>query len=425
MVEVKNAALSIRDIRAYLKERLPEYMIPSSFVCVDALPLTPSGKLDRIALAKLKEPTIAQDHVKPRDMVEAQLLSIWEETLNKLPISVTENFFELGGHSILAVQMIARVQKLFGRRLPLATLFQHPTIAEMATLLRTQGEVVHQSSLIPLQVGPATPPFFCIHPVGGTVFRYHALARYLSQDCSFYGLQTPDLDGHGTTFTTLHDLAASHITALQAIQPHGPYFLGGWSMGGVVAFEMAVQLQQQGQEVAFLALIDSVINITHAQRAQLELTLDLSDAALAQDLMERQHIPVPDDEFYHWPQEEQLAYALEQAKLLNVVPVDADIGQARRLMRMTAANLYAFRRYIPPIYTGKITLFRAGDTIVPIDAANADTVPVERTLLRGWDRFTTEPVDSYVISGTHATLLDEPYVQALATQFKSCLKRLS
>src|SRR6266480_3994137 len=194
-------------------------MIPATVVLLRELPLTPNGKVDRQRLLGHHKGTHNQllivseqndrskIYVEPRDKVEYQLQRIWEEVLNVQPIGAMDNFFDLGGHSLLAIRIISRIQKQFGQKLATASLFQHPTLAELATIIRQGDYAETASALVPLQPLGSKRPFFCIHPSGGSVFRYARLARYLGLDQPFYGLQPPDLDGEGGSLNTVEDMA--------------------------------------------------------------------------------------------------------------------------------------------------------------------------------------------------------------------------
>ncbi|NEO15135.1 MAG: amino acid adenylation domain-containing protein [Moorea sp. SIO3F7] len=192
---VVEESLSTNQLREFLKQKLPDYMVPSAFVTLDTLPLTPNGKVDRKSLpAPDGVFSRVEEYVAPRTTIELQLTQIWSEVLNLTSVGVQDNFFELGGHSLLAVRLMSKIQQQFQINLPLATLFQSPTIEQLASLL---GSSVNTQN--PILVGIKTsgnqPPLFCIHPVGGNVLCYAELARHLAQDYPVYGLQSLGLDG--------------------------------------------------------------------------------------------------------------------------------------------------------------------------------------------------------------------------------------
>jgi len=245
--------LSIPELRKFLKGQLPDYMVPSYFVTLAEFPITPSGKVDRKALPIPDISAIHPDngYVPPRNKLEVQLTKIWESILGVGRVGVNDNFFDLGGHSLLVPRLHAQIQKSLKKTIPLSLLFQAPTVAGIAHFLRN-GHHYHQwASLVPVQTKGNYPPFFCVHGYAG----YPQLARYLGDEQPFYGL-VQGLDGK-KFYTRVEDVAAAYLRELRVIQPEGPYFLGGHSFGGMVAFEMAQQLGRCGEKVALLALMDT------------------------------------------------------------------------------------------------------------------------------------------------------------------------
>ncbi len=419
----KDVMPSSQELRSYLQGRLPEFMIPSQFVSVQQLPLTPNGKIDRQALPRVDYSDVQPQHIYPRDALEAQLLSIWREVLGVEQLDITHNFFELGGHSILAVRLMSRIEALVGRELALSMLFQYPTIAEMAVVLRRDASDEKGPVLIPIQPLGSKLPFFCLPPLGGTFFRYYSLAHHLGTDYPFYGLQIPDLDGQGSTYDNLKDLANFYIRAIRARQPQGPYLLGGWSLGGSIAFEMAQQLCQQGHKVALLAIMDSGLeNLPGVIPAHVE-PLDRGDLALARMLLQ-EHYPTTlvDKEGQQLEPEEQFKLLIEEMKRSGILTPDIGIEQARRVIRVTAINLHASQTYIPQIYSGNVVLFRAKEGVKEAEAGQSE-IPRKYTLSRGWDTLTTGEIKIHVVPGNHSTILDDPQVQTLASLLRDCIDK--
>ena len=318
-------------LRAYLKQKLPDYMIPAFFVQLEAFPRTANDKVDRNALPP---PDLSQRStalVAPRDALERELCAIWQQVLDAPAVGIHDNFFELGGQSLLAVQLIAYVQKALGRELPVALLFQAPTIAELAAVLRQQQTTPAWSPLVAIQPRGAKPPLFCMPGMGGHVFGFYTLARCLGSDQPVYGLQMRGLDGRAAPHTTIEEMAAEYVAAIRERQPHGPYHLLGHSLGGMVAFEMAQQLCRAGETVAPLLILDMFapplqpeIDAAHADdpswwstlagylEALTNTEIKLATAHLAQQ--------TPDEQLAHFQQ------ALEAAHLL---PAGSDLHQVR------------------------------------------------------------------------------------------------
>ena len=256
VVARRGLQISGEALRRDLRERLPRHLVPSSVVVLDALPMTPGGKVDRRALATYPGNQLeSKPPGPPRDELERRLIAIAEDVLNVRPIGPDDDFFDLGGHSLLAVRLLSRVEAGFGVRVELADLLRGPTIENLARLVREPGEGMAWSPLVTLAEGGGAP-LFLVHPVGGGVVCYSELARALGGR-PVYGLQARGLDGGGAPLERVEDMAALYLDAVRTRQPSGPYHLAGWSMGGVVAFEMARRLRGQGEAVGALVLIDS------------------------------------------------------------------------------------------------------------------------------------------------------------------------
>ncbi len=396
--------IGIGELRGFIKEKLPEYMIPAAFVVLEELPLTPNGKIDRRALPVPGETALnhQQAFVAPRDSIELQLVQIWESLLGTSPIGVTDNFFELGGHSLIAVRLMSRIQDRFDRELPLATLFQQATIELLAQVLRHQQVTLPRSSLVEIRGGVATPLFF-VHPVGGTVLCYQRLALLLSPDQAVYGLQARGLFTEEESGSRIEEMAADYVKALRVVQPNGPYLLGGHSVGGVIAFEMSQQLQKRGQEVALLALMDSWAPAHIPEQDDVMLL-----AQFAQEL----HLPISTDELLQRHPDEQLTYLLEQAQLAHALPPDLGIQQARRLFHVYKNNARAIRSYVPQLNQCRITLFRAAEQLTGThDPAS------------GWRSLTAQEMSIYDVPGNHFTMNREPHVRTLAERLQNCINQ--
>ncbi|HEU5382973.1 MAG TPA: alpha/beta fold hydrolase, partial [Ktedonobacteraceae bacterium] len=249
--------VNIQALRPFLKDRLPDYMLPTACIVLKALPLTPNGKIDRKALPapESSERTGEERYAPPTLIEHYELIGIWEELLNIHPIGIRDNFFDLGGHSLLAAQLINRIELVFSKKIPLAAFYSDPTIERLAHLLEQQ-EMNQEMPVVPVQVGGSRRPFFYLHGdlIGGAWYCF-PLARRLGPEQPFYSIQPYQFDGKQAP-PTFEAMAADHLQSLQAIQPEGPYLLGGFCFGGLLAYEMARQLQVQGQQVDLLVLIN-------------------------------------------------------------------------------------------------------------------------------------------------------------------------
>jgi amino acid adenylation domain-containing protein len=245
--------LDREELQRFLSSKLPEAMLPSKLVVLASLPLAPNGKIDREALPAPSEPAANVRHESPQSVLETQLLAIWESVLDQRGIGVTDNFFDLGGHSLLLAKLLLRIEQKVGRRLSLANVFQAPTIRQLAALLEGQTQPKHHPAIVPIQPLGSKPPLFWVR--GGPFFR--ALANRLGPDQPFLGLHLPTEDASRLPVPyQLEDISAALVARLREVQPEGPYYLAGLCVNAVLAYEMARILEQQGQEVAMLVMVD-------------------------------------------------------------------------------------------------------------------------------------------------------------------------
>jgi thioesterase domain-containing protein len=246
--------VSAHEVRAFLANSLPEYMVPATVTALKVFPLTPNGKLDRKALPEpARERSSARALVLPRTPLEQRLADIWERELDIRPVGVRDNFFDLGVRSIVAGTMFAAIERELGNRLPLGAIFRAPTIESLAELLEAEQHETRWTSLVPIQPEGSGPPLFCVHGAAGTIFHLEPLARHLGHEQPFYGLQARGLYGDVPPLTTVPQMASHYISEIRQVCPHGPYRLAGAFFGATVAFEMARQFVSQSESVELLA----------------------------------------------------------------------------------------------------------------------------------------------------------------------------
>ncbi len=401
------------DLRSFLKATLPEFMVPAAFVPLAALPLTPTGKVDRQALSAPEMGRSAPDGVRvaSRDALEHQLTTIWEQILGIHPIGVRDNFFALGGHSLLAVQLLAHIEKTLGKSVPLTALFQAPTVEQLADILRREGWSPPWSALVVLQPNGSNPPFFCVHGRNG----WAALAKHLGPNQPFYAL-TPELDGK-QTHVRVEDSAAHYLQDVYTLQPEGPYFLGGFSIGGLIAFEMAQQLRQQGHEVALLALFEPTtpgtvkfkrVPTPFRQKVWLHLKVPaaLGHKKKLHNILKRVKQGVK--AVKEWCKSRILE---KTCRLLLAIgmPLPA------RLRIFLYNNLYeriyptAARQYKPQAYPGRVILFQGSKA--------------HRVRQPSWKKLAAGGIEIYEVPGDHLMILEEPGIQIVAEHLKACLEK--
>ncbi|PWU11731.1 MAG: hypothetical protein C5B50_22825 [Verrucomicrobia bacterium] len=252
--------LSENELRRWVAKKLPPYMEPAHFVQLEKLPLTPNGKVDRKALpAPQEKQTLGSSSPQrpPGNETEKLLAGVWCRILGRESVGINENFFHVGGHSLLAVRLLAEVEKTAGKKLPLVSLFQGPTIEQMAKALSAEGDRPSGSLVVPIRSGGKRAPLFLVHGAGGEVFwGYANLAAHLNSEQPIYGIKSRGQAGL-PEFTTIEQMAACYIQEIRRVQPSGPYHLGGYCLGGNIAYEMARQLRAAGQPVGAVLLLDS------------------------------------------------------------------------------------------------------------------------------------------------------------------------
>lgn len=401
-------------LRDLIKSRLPDYMVPSAFIVLDSLPRTSNDKVDRGALPPAAPDQIdaGQSYVAPRTAAEKQLVEIWSEVLGLRRVGVTDNFFDLGGHSLLAVTVFAKIETAFGAKLPLATLFQAPTIEQLAVSLPDDVRAADSwSCLVPIRQRGTNPPFFCVHGAGGNILLYRELAHSLGDDFPFYGLQSKGLDGRSAYLTSIEEMAAYYLHEMCKVQPHGPYYLGGYCMGGLVAYEIAQQLSTRGEKVALLALLDTY-NLSRALESgtgrmiRQRLRFHLGNLATLSLGESKKYIV----------EKLRIARDGELAQLFRAGEDKSRDAQLHEFGRgaeglLQEVNDSAASAYQPLPYRGVVTVFKP--------RVNYDIYPDPKM---GWGELGLGGVDLVELPVNPHAMLVQPYVQVLARGLKARLR---
>ena len=348
------------------------------------------------------------------DNTSRQLVRIWQELLGVESIGLDQNYFDLGGDSSLAVRMFAEIEKIFKVKLPLATLYEAPTIEELARVLRGEASASGWSPLVAIQPEGSRPPLFCFHGAGGNVLIYRDLSRNLGSDQPFYGLQSQGLDGSGPPLTTVEDMAALYVKEIRRVQPHGPYFLGGYCGGGSIAYEVAQQLQAEGERTALLALFDTMnwskIPVTIWSKAAYAcqrlvfhaaslLSLDFGDQyKFLREKMEIVHSRIP----------------VWRGMLLALFNKDCSGAASTSLVfgRIWRTNEQASWHYVPKPYSGTVTDFRPSTQYRIFNKPNLK-----------WDGLAQGGQEVVVLPVYPASMLLEPFVKLLAAALTKSIDR--
>jgi amino acid adenylation domain-containing protein len=409
-------------LRRGLAEKLPSYMIPSAFVYLDALPLTPNGKVDRRALPRPDRGAAVQSraYLPPRDGLELQLVRIWEDVLGTSPVGVHEDFFDLGGHSILAVRLAAQVEKRLRTRLPLSTFIGARTVEAQALLIRAGGKGARQDALVCVQPGGSKAPLFCVHPAGGDVLCYRDLSRALGPDYPLYAFEAVLDEAGALRDRTVAGMADAYVGALRGVQPVGPYRLAGWSLGGLVAAEMAVRLRARGEVVSFVGVLDTALPPPDQELRGVDISRGTLAFIRYIEEYYRRPLHVAAHEVAGRRGDDLVAYLAERLRAASVLPPDVDLAYARRLYDAYMDHTRAFFDHQPSQYSGPMTLMRAR-TPLPPELAYAAIPRESRTL--GWEHYCADPVEVIDVPGDHLTILTPGPVRELAERLRAALDR--
>jgi len=368
------AQIPPEELRRFLSEKLPQYMIPSSFVFLSSLPLTPNGKLNRKALPAPDwlGRTLGRTFVAPRTSAEQRLAKIWAEILNVEQIGIDDNFFDIGGHSLLAAKLFARLDEDFGISLPLSVLFSSPTLRTLAEHCSQSFEKQDYLALVPLVTEGELPAIFAMPGVFGNVLGFAPLSRELGRKYPFYALQSIGLDGRHSPLETIDEMAEQYINEVTSVQSQGPYILIGACFGATVAFEIARQLLLRGKEVAYLGLIDPtnqefpVLNSNRSVR----FGGGHKTAALRSLLLNR--IRLYAEELRKIPGAKRPHYLFR--KIFAVGATLTSVNKTKRLTRefhqlqVTGANRRALRRYRPKHLFGRLAVVEIFESDHPRNA---------------------------------------------------------
>jgi len=405
VVPTRTAAATMREVEDHVRALLPEHLVPGAFVRLDALPLTRHGKLDRAALPRPAANNDAAAYTAPSTEMERVLADIWAKVLDIERVDVDDNFFALGGDSLLAAVMFAKTERRTGNAIPLALLFARPTIREVAKALEERGGGDEQSVVV-LRAGGDKAPLFLAHGVSGALFRYMQLVRRLDPEQPVYGLQaTPALVPNRRRLL-IEDLACRYVDDIVRLQPTGPYRLAGFCFGGVVVLEVAHRLEQLGHEVSVLALFDAIPpsaprpSRTRREAAQLASLVRREERVR---VYARRRLA---NAVLKTRRSSRTASSWLRARVGVAVPDRWDLSRlanTRQTFPLWTPLSRALGSYVAPGTLCTPTFFRAGDPTA---------TSIEVRFVPGDDAG-----ECYVIDGpgiSHETLMDEPFVGALA-----------
>ncbi|MHB8383170.1 MAG: condensation domain-containing protein [Candidatus Binataceae bacterium] len=393
-------------LRDSMAEAFSSHFHVSDIVVVDRLVLNRNGHGDQSSLPTLRidRPKRNRAVVAPRDELESQLVAVWEELLGVCPIGITDSFFELCGHSLLAMRLFAKINAIWATRLPLSILFEAPTIEHLADILRQQGWRPPSSSLVAIRPAGSRPPLFIVSGLGGNVIRFNEIARHLHPDRPLYALQPPGLNGSGPYLTCLEDMAAHYIREIKAKQPAGPYYLAGYSFGGLVTFEMGRQLVEQGDTIGLLALLDSPE--WHYQWQSAKAMDSREKVGRYRERVEK-IVRGPGRWVY-------VRTALRKRVTKAIYEVYRQLGWSvpQQIGTIQDINAFAATHYEPQLYPGRLTLLRTRPR-TPVGI---------RDYQLGWGGLAADGVEVHEVPGDHDNMTSGANAQALAQELEACIE---
>ena len=388
--------------RAALSTVLPAYMVPGDFVALNELPVTPNGKLDRKALPTLEQaaPTGTVPRLTlPSTPEEKQIAGIWQQVFGLATISIDDNFFDLGGHSMLAVRVMAQLERETGRRLPVSTLFESATIRSMARLIRPEQRIKLKHSLVPIKPYGSKMPIYVVHGGGLNLLTFRGLIEYMDPEQPIYGFQARGLDGTEEPLDSMEAIAADYLEELLEQNPDGPYALAGYSFGGYVALEMARQLHDQGKTVKLLGMFDTNAEDSAESRPFLDrmawrIGRQLPKMAwIGRSLIEH---PLPTLRYQGEYVERQVKNVLKAVGLADEQTY-SEI-QDENLLRIIEKHEIAFHNYRMQPYDGLIDVFKAKKRLYFVE---------DREFL-GWKKYALQGVRIHNVPGDHKEMLHPP-----------------
>ena len=392
-----------RALQDHLRQKLPGYMVPSAVTVLPSWPLTPNGKVDRRALPLPERPANGQNYRSPRTPHEVILCEVFAEVLGLEDVGIDDNFFALGGHSLIAARLASEIRSRLGVELAIRTLFEAPTVAELAPRLKIG--VAPESAfdrLLPLRSRGNLPPVFCMHPAGGLSWVYASLLRELHLERPLYGLQVSGILPEGPFPVSVDALAHEYADAIRQVQPAGPFYILGWSFGGVVAHAAACLLQQQGEQVAMLAILDSYPSSDdHEKPAMTEEEIVQEYVALI-GLRQDQLGEKPDD----------FATAFAAAQSAGLIPPDMDEKVTRRMAQMMSHNSFLERAHRSAQFHGDILFFEATEN-------NRRSMSPQ-----AWAAYTSGKIEVYQVACRHHEMMDPTPSRTIGTILEQHLQRL-
>jgi len=400
LTQIIDEELLNKSIKTYLKNFLPEYMIPQKIVILDKLPTLPNGKINYNALPEVNLKKESKN-LKFNNQIERELYKIWQKILG-FSFNITDNFFEIGGNSLLAMRLIAKIKQHLNISIPVIHLFQNPTIETLAQSISTQNIKKSYSPIVKIKAHGHKTPFFWVHPLGGNVISYKTLAKFWDKDRPFYAFQAQGIEENEKPYSCIKLMAKNYIIAMQKIQPKGPYFIGGWSFGGLVGAEMAHQLESRNEKVSMLTLIDTTANLEQYRKINAN-----NESVLLSELTR------------HFKAKPLIGNLSFKEQFINFIENGCnhtinykDTSVADRLIEVTKAHFRALKKFsIPYLRNVNIILIRSRENL-------------EKTKTLGWDKYTAH-LKVFDAPGCHWAITQEEHAKYYSNILQTHIEKFS
>lgn len=408
--ENHNFSLEKEEMISFLSTKLPDYMIPNTFIKMESLPLTSNGKVDRTALPSPEE--IEDDRIKckeitaPRNGIETKLYQLFEQLLSLKKLCIFDNFFELGGNSILAIQLINKIEKEFTVQVSMHNFLENQSVAKLSHVIQNKEVSKNTSLVVAINKNGTQTPIFMVHPVGGNVMCYVQLAKHLGEDQPLYGIQANGMD-EGEIISSIEDMAARYISEIKKYH-HNELVLGGWSMGALVALQMAKLLSSENIMVKNLILIDPPV-INSKQIIDTDFTCIIRDYAI-DNHTSLNLLKLNELQLKKLSKDEQLELFYKQAKGIGVLPNELGMMQFTKMFNVFEANLKAMWNYKTSTYNGRVALYMANEHDSTWESAIESWLNILST------ETLTEDMDA-----NHYSMMEEPIVKILAQKITKSL----
>ena len=419
----ENTIITEESLRNYLKPKLPTYMIPDIFIFVDEIPITKNGKINFDKLIAIGESKSVDEPSSqaPRDNLELEITNVWKKILSINKIGINDNFFEIGGQSLIAVELFSELHKKFDIDLPLSVLFENGTIKDLAEIIRSKNKYSNNSPLVTIQEGDNKSPIFLVHPAGGNVLSYYDFSQSMGKSYPVYGLQsTLELDWNSPDFS-INKMARYYLDVILSSGFKPPFIFGGWSMGALVAYEMAIICQKENISMPLVIVIDQVAPENDKVKNYRQIN-ELDRLTIFADKVGhliKHKLDITREQLNNLTAKETANLFLNEFKKHNLVPADVQLEKFKDFLDIMIKHNEVTMDYNPEIYNGKVLIIKAEHSF-EIDSSLKKASELFRPRAKdlGWQVYIKNNVNIILVPGDHISMMTKPNINILAEKLK-------